>query len=84
MDVEITEEEARTRADRREAFAAHLRETRAEKELVVAFATMYRLNARPKDPLEWLLEYFERDQRAHVRMAERKAEEYAAELRRVE
>jgi len=45
VDVELTAEEAKTRANRRDAFREHLRATLAEKELVGAFAKMYRMNA---------------------------------------
>ena len=38
VDVELTAEEAKTRANRRDAFREHLRATLAEKELVGAFA----------------------------------------------
>ena len=84
VDVELTAEEAKTRANRRDAFREHLRATLAEKELVGAFAKMYRMNEKPKDPLQWLLDYFERDQREHIRRAEETAETYRSELLRAE
>ena len=84
MDVELTREEAEARANRRSAFQRHLRQTDAEKELVLAFAKMYRMNEKPEDPVQWLLDYFERDQRDHIKRAEETAEEYRVELARAE
>ena len=85
VDVELTAEEAKTRANRRDAFREHLRATLAEKELVGAFAkSCTRMNEKPKDPLQWLLDYFERDQREHIRRAEETAETYRSELLRAE
>ena len=84
VDVELTPSEWKKRSNRREAFREHLEKTHAEKELISAFATMYRMNDKPKDPLQWLLDYFERDQREHIRRAEETAEEYKRELNRVE
>jgi len=84
VEVELTQEEAEARANRRSAFQRHLQQTDAEKELVLAFAKMYRMNEKPDDPLQWLLDYFERDQRGHIKRAEDTAEEYRIELSRVE
>ena len=80
----MTREEAEARANRRSAFQRHLRQTDAEKELVLAFAKMYRMNEKPEDPVQWLLDYFERDQRDHIKRAEETAEEYRVELARAE
>ena len=84
IDVALTPEESAARANRKVRFRQHLVQTHAEKELVDAFARMYRMNETPEDPLEWLLTYFERDMHAQMERAEKLAVNYKRELQKAE